>query len=127
MEKNETTRLIEEAYCLIKQSDLSPEEKDNLKRNIEYFMSCISKDSYVAGCQWAWFDYGEGRRGLDLKWDWKDVKGVFGFYTDNGHGFSFEYGNEGDACMFGGEDGDYGFSCGIFLCDFESMLADRGY
>ncbi len=127
MEKRETTRLIEEANCLIRQSDLSSEEKENLKRNIKHFMSRISKDAYVAGCQWFWFDEGEDGHGLDLRWDWKDVKGVFGFYADNGHGFSFEYGNEGEAAMFGGEGGDDGFFCGIFLSDFESTLAYMGY
>lgn len=127
MDQKEKTRLMREANILIDQSDLELEEKENLKRNIEHFMSYVSKDAYVTGCQWAWFDEEEDERGLDLKWDWKDVKGVFGFYTNNGHGFSFEFGNDGDAFMFGGEDGEYGFSCGIFLSDLEGTLAYMGY
>lgn len=127
MEKKETDRLLEEAFSLIESSDLQQEEKENLKRNIQHFLSCVSKDSYVKGCTWAWFDYGEDGHGLDLNWDWEDVKGVFGFYADNGHGFSFDYGKDGKAFMFGGEDGEHGFFCGIFLEDFEATLAHMGY
>ena len=127
MEKKEITRLIEEANRLIEESDLLREEKENLKRNIESFMSCISKDEYVAGCYWAWFDEGEDGYGLDLTWEWKDVNGVFGFYVNNGHGFSFEFGQKATSCWFGGESGEYGFSCGLFVSELEMQLAHMGY
>ena len=127
MEKKETDRLLEEAIILIDSSTLPSEEKENLKCNIRHFLSSVSKDSYVKGCTWSWFDYGEDGHGLDLNWDWEDVSGVFGFYADNGHGFSFDYGKDGKAFMFGGEDGEHGFFCGIFLDDFEATLAHMGY
>ena len=127
MGKKETDRLSEEACKLIDSSALPEEEKENLRNNIEHFLSSVSKDSYVKGCTWSWFDYGEKDHGLDLNWDWEDVSGVFGFYADNGHGFSFDYGKDGKAFMFGGEDGEHGFSCGIFLSDFEATLAHMGY
>ena len=123
MEKKETSRLLEEAYCLIDQSALILEEKENIKRNIEHFLNMISNDENVAGCKWEWFDYGEDGHGLDLKWDRKEVTGVFGFYADNGHGFSFDFGEKGTSFMFGGEDGEYGFSCGTFIDDFENNLS----
>ncbi len=127
MEKRETTRLIEEANYLIEQSDMKSDEKENLKHNMGEFMSLLSKDEYVTGCKWSWFDYGEDGHGLDLNWDWKDVSGVFGFYADNGHGFSFDFGEKGTSFMFGGEDGEHGFNCGFFLSDFEPTLAYMGY
>ena len=126
MEKKETTRLIEEARVLIGQSNLMAEEKENLRNNIEFFMSRLSDDRFVAGCKWEWFDDEEDGHGLDLRWDWKDVRGVFGFYADNGHGFSFEFGTKGSACWWGGEGGEYGFSCGLFVRDFENQLRQMG-
>lgn len=127
MRKKETSRLIKEGNILIRHSPLKPKEKKNLRRNIRYFMSRVSKDNYVAKCKWTWFDEGEDRHGLDLNWDWKDVKGVFGFYADNGHGFSFEFGKNGEGCYVGGESGEYGFSCWLFLSDLEGTLKHMGY
>lgn len=129
MEGTERKRLMDEAKMLIEQSELSAEEKDNLTRNIESFLSMISRDSIVKDCKWSWFDETECEgRGLDLTWDWKDMHGVFGFYTDNGHGFSFDFGENGwSGCLFGGEDGEHGFSCGIFVDDFENTLTHMGY
>lgn len=123
----EKTRLVEEAKLLIEQSQLESIEKENLLNNIEYFMSLISKDSYVSQCKWAWFDEGEDGHGLDLIWDWHDVKGCFGFYADNGHGFSFEYGDPPSAFYNGGEGGEHGFYCGIFVDEHQSQLAYMGY
>lgn len=127
IEKKETERLTEEAFGLIDQSALIPEEKENLKRNIEHFMSIVKNHKHLAGCKWAWFDEKEDGHGLDLVWEWEDVNGVFGFYTDNGHGFSFEFGPKGTSCWFGGEGGDYGFSCGLFVRDLENQLNHMGY
>ena len=123
----EKERLIDEANRLIEQSVLMVEEKENLKRNIEHFMSIISDDKYIANCSWAWFDEEEDGCGLDLKWNWEDVEGVFGFYADNGHSFSFEFGKKGTSIWFGGEDGEHGFSCGLFVNDLESQLRHMGY
>lgn len=123
----EKKRLLEEAKHLIEDSMLDSCEKDNLISNIEYFMSRVSKENYLSKCKWAWFDNGEDGHGLDLVWDWPDVKGCFGFYTDNGHGFSFEFGEHSEGWYFGGEGGEYGFSCGLFLSDFEGTLAHMGY
>lgn len=125
--KSEKEKLIEKAYLMIEQSDLNLNEKQNLRNNIAYLFSCLSKDDYVKRCTWKWFDEGEDGHGLDLAWDWKDVKGVFGFYSDNGHSFSFEFGESGKDCLFGGEEGEYGFSCGIFIVDFECTLKSMGY
>lgn len=127
MEKKETERLMEEARSLIEQSSLIPEEKENLRQNIEHFMSLLSDDRFVAGCKWEWFDEEEDGHGLDLKWDWEYVNGVFGFYADNSHSFGFEFGTNGSACWCGGEDGEYGFSCGLFVRDFENQLIHMGY
>ena len=127
MEKKETTRLMEEAFCLIAHSALMPKEKENLKRNVEYFMSIVKNDKHLAGCRWAWFDEEEDGHGLDLVWEWEDVNGVFGFYADNGHSFSFEFGAQEKSILFGGEDGEYGFSCGIFVRDLENKLNHMGY
>lgn len=127
MEIKETTRLIEEANYLIEQSDLKSDERKNLNRNIGEFMSLLSKDDYVAGCEWSWFDYAEDGHGLNLNWNWEDVKGVFGFYADNGHGFYFDFGEKGTSFWAGGEDGEHGFNCGLFLSDFEHELAIIGY
>lgn len=122
MEESYINRLINEANSLIKQSSLPRREKTNLRRNIKYFMSYLSDEKYVAGCTWEWFDFGEDGNGLNLKWDWKNVSGEFGFYTDNGHGFSFTFGENGEAVWTGGHDGEYGFTCGMFIHDLESQL-----
>ena len=47
MGKKETDRLLEEACKLIDSSALPEEEKENLRNNIEHFLSSVSKDSYV--------------------------------------------------------------------------------
>ena len=127
MKKTEAVRLIEEANNLIEQSDLISEEKENLRQNIEHFMSLLSDDRFVAGCKWEWFDEEEDGHGLDLKWEWKNVNGVFGFYADNGHSFGFEFGVNGSSSWFGGEDGEFGFSCELFVRDFENELIHMGY
>lgn len=124
----ERTRLLEEAKLLIKESTLDSCEKDNLIRNIEHFMSFISDDNYISKCKWTWFDEGEDGHGLDLIWDWHDVKGCFGFYTDNGHGFSFRFGEEpGNYFLTGGEGGEFGFHCALFIDELENELAHMGY
>ncbi len=128
MESRDKERLMKEAQELIERSDYSDEEKNNLTNNIVTFLSMVEKDELLKNTTLRYFDYRkeyndpEGGKGLDLVWDWDKVKGVFGFYSDNGHGFSFDFGNDGNACMFGGEDGEHGFSCGIFLDDFERTL-----
>lgn len=126
-QKKEKTRLFDEAMILLGQSSIPAEEKENLKRNIEHFLSMVSKDTFVAKSTWAWFDKGEDGYGIDLKWEWKDVKGVFGFYADNGHGFSFAFGESGEHTMCGGDGGECGFSCGVFIHDLESNLTHMGY
>ena len=123
----EKTRLLEEVKLLLKESTLESFEKKNLIRNIELFLSLISKDSYLQNCKWSWFDEGEDGHGLDLIWNWQDVKGCLGFYADNGHGFSFEFGEHSEGCYFGGEGGEYGFDCGIFIDNFEGTLTHMGY
>lgn len=127
MGQTETTRLLEEAKLLLQESSLPSCEKDNLMRNIEYFMSQVKSVKHVANCKWEWFDEGEDGHGLDLIWDWPDVKGRFGFYADNGHGFGFKFGEHSEGCYVGGEGGEYGFSCGLFLDDLEGTLTHMGY
>lgn len=127
MQRSEKERLLEEAKCLIRQSELKEWEKENLNRNIDFFLSHISKDTYLSQCKWSWFDEEDDGHGLDLLWDWKDVKGCFGFYTDNGHGFSFDYGENGECFQFGGEGGDHGFSCCLFIDELETQLSYMGY
>ena len=125
--KDDRNRLLEEANILIEQYDFNPEGKQNLRKNIKHFMSRVEKEQTLKDTKWERFGEDEDGDGLNLIWDWEDVKGVFGFYTDNGHGFSFDFGKSGDAFMFGGEDGEYGFSCGLFLNDFENELSHMGY
>jgi len=130
--KGERKNLYYEAVSLIEESELEEWEKTNLKSNIECFLSRISKDVYVRGCYWKWFneteeEVGEKGRGLDLVWDRKDVKGCYGFYTDNGHGYSFEYGTEFRDFQFGGTGGEHGFFCEMFIDDFENTLRHLGY
>ncbi len=133
MESRDKERLMKEAQKLIEKSDYSDEEKNNLKNNIGKFLSMVEKDEILKNTSWSYFDYREeyndpeGGKGLDLVWNWEKVNGVFGFYTNNGHGFSFDFGKDTfDGCMFGGEDGEYGFSCGLFLNDFENSLVRNG-
>lgn len=133
MESDEKERLKREAQVLIDQSDYTDEEKNNLSTNIYKFLSMVENEQILKNTTWSYFDYREedndhdGGKGLDLVWNWEKVKGVFGFYTNNGHGFSFDFGKDSfDGCMFGGEDGEHGFSCGLFLNDFESSLVRRG-
>lgn len=128
MESRDKERLMKEAQELLERSDYADEERNNLTNNIGKFLSMVEKEETLKNTTWSYFDYRkedndpEGGKGLDLVWDWEKVKGVFGFYTDNGHGFSFDFGKDGDACMFGGEDGEHGFSCGIFLGDFKRTI-----
>lgn len=63
---------------------------------------------------------------MDLIWNSELVRGCFGFYADNGHGYSFEYGN-GECCQTGGVDGEYGFFCSRFIDEFENELMYIGY
>lgn len=130
--ENNKERLLKEALILIKKADYTAEEKKNLRRNIKHFLSIVEYDRTLLDTTWSFFDYrkeyndeDEGR-GLDLNWDWDNAKGVFGFYTDNGHSFSFDFYNDGKSFLFGGEDGDDGFSCGMFVEDLEMFFKDMG-
>lgn len=134
MEKTEKQRLWEEAQKLIELSEYSDDEKRNLSENISNFLSMVENENILKDTQWSYFDYAkeyddkdEEGKGLDLCWNWENVKGVFGFYTNNSHGFSFDFGENNTHCMFGGEDGEHGFSCDIFLNDFERALKNMGY
>ena len=125
MERDNKRRLLDEAGFLIGQSGLNDEEKMNLSQNIQCFISKVKHDQTLKDVKWQWFDEGSDGRGLDLVWDNEYVRGCFGFYTDNGHGYSFEYG-DGGWSQTGGAEGEYGFFCSMFIDDFENTLKYLG-
>ena len=120
----EIERLVKAADTLIDHEVAYPYAKWNLKRNIRIFMEQI-EEKYVVDCKWELLNEGDDRYELDLIWEWKDVCGVFGFCADNGHSFYFELGEK--TSWSGGDDGDHGFSCGLFVHDLEQSLSEMGY
>ena len=122
MNRDIRQRLLEEAGVLIGQSDLNDEEKENLSQNIQYFISKVKCDKTLKDAKLQWFDEGSDGCGLDLVWDNEYVRGCFGFYTDNGHGYSFEYG-DGGWSQTGGSEGGYVFFAVCLLMISRKLLS----
>lgn len=104
----ERKRLMYEAKVLIEQSELTKTEKECLSKNIEYYLSIITKESIVKDCYCEWYKNDDGEQGINLVWDWELVKGRWGFNTQNGYSFCFHFGT-GVCEWMGGDSGENGF------------------